>query len=319
VEIPSDAPRSKSRFVRILQFPMTRLILALGIVLGAAIGTGMGVNAGLSLLGEGNSAFKLIGALLIALVTGLAYAGYVWLIERRPVTELSPTNRLGDLGLGFALGAGLFAATIGIISLAGSYHFIGWNSWAVMIPVLAGALVSGVVEEIVMRGIVFRIAEEVIGSWWALLFSGLLFGFLHIWNPNASFVSSIAIALEAGVLLAAAYMATRSLWLPIGIHAAWNFAQGGVFGVTVSGGKVEGLLQGELTGPDLISGGRFGAEASVVAVTVCLIAGIGFCVMAIRKRRIVEPMWRGERAHVRVQNHQAPGNPFPRDVPPSAS
>jgi membrane protease YdiL (CAAX protease family) len=303
---------------KIVQFPLTRLILAPAIVVGAAIGTGIGVNQGLLLFGAGDPVLKLLGAAFVILVTGFAYAGYVRLIEQRRVGELSPFNRLGDLGIGFVLGAGLFATTIGIIALAGYYHITGRNNWTVMLSVLAGALISGAVEEIVMRGIVFRIAEEVIGSWWALLGSGLLFGFLHFWNPGASVVSSIAIALEAGVMLAAAYMVTRSLWFPIGIHAAWNFTQGGVFSVNVSGSKANGFLEGELSGPNWISGGPFGAEASVVAVTVCLIAGIALCGVAVRKGRVVEPMWRRARVGGCVQNTHAQCNPNRPDLPPAS-
>ncbi len=93
-----------------------------------------------------------------------------------------------------------------------------------------------------MRGVLFRIVEESLGSWIALALSAALFGALHAFNPGATLTSSIAIALEAGVLLAAVFMVTRRLWMVIGLHTAWNFTEGGVFGASVSGGDAHGML-----------------------------------------------------------------------------
>ena len=78
-------------------------------------------------------------------------------------------------------------------------------------------------------------------------------------DPSTWF-SAIAIMLEAGVLLGSAYFLTRRLWLPIGLHIGWNFTQGGVFGIAVSGHPSSGLLQAVLSGPTWLSGGAFGAN-----------------------------------------------------------
>ena len=114
-------------------------------------------------------------------------------------------------------------------------------------------------EELLFRGILFRWIEEFAGSWAALVMTSALFGLAHIFNPNATWFSSFAIAVEAGVVLGGAYMLTRSLWLPIGLHAAWNFTQGEVFDVPVSGSAVHGLVQARLSGPPLLSGGSIRA------------------------------------------------------------
>jgi uncharacterized protein len=153
-------------------------------------------------------------------------------------------------------------------------------------------------EEILMRGIVFRITEESLGTWLAFFISGLLFGLAHLANPNATLVAALSIALEAGVLLAVGYVITRRLWVSIGMHFAWNFALGGIFGVAVSGIEVRGLLKSTLTGPDLLSGGRFGPEASVLAVLVCTSMAIVLTVQAIRAGQIVRPFW--------TKRHQKP-------------
>jgi hypothetical protein len=85
-------------------------------------------------------------------------------------------------------------------------------------------------------------------------------------------VSTVAIALEAGALLGVTYAASRSLWLPMGLHFGWNFTEGGVFGTAVSGGQSHGLIESVLSGPTLVTGGAFGPEASVIALAVCLAA-----------------------------------------------
>jgi hypothetical protein len=124
-----------------------------------------------------------------------------------------------------------------------------------------------------------------------LLVTALLFGLAHRANPNATWFSSFAIAVEAGILLGGAYMLTRSLWLPIGLHAAWNFAEGYIFDVPVSGLPEQGLVTAKLSGPVLLSGGDFGLEASVIAVVIAGSAGAWFVWTAARRGQLVQPLW----------------------------
>jgi membrane protease YdiL (CAAX protease family) len=277
---------------KLIRFPLTRIILATILLLFAitaaqfgmiGIGRVLGLNLGLT---------SLLSGLAVAPVSLIIYRAYVRLIEARPLSELSPEGALAELGVGLLLGAGLFTAVIGVIWLLGSYRVTGFNGVEVLLAPLAVAVASGFGEEIIFRGVIFRITEESLGTWWALGISGLIFGLLHLGNPNATLWGGIAIALEAGILLAAAYMLTRRLWLAIGLHAAWNFTQGGIFGVNVSGFEFRGLLQSQLTGPELLSGGKLGAEGSVVAVLVCLAAGIYLIVRAVQKGHVVLPYWK---------------------------
>ena len=101
-------------------------------------------------------------------------------------------------------------------------------------------------------------------------------------------------------MLAAAYMLTRRLWLCIGIHIAWNFTEGGIFSVAVSGGNAQGLLQAKLTGADWLTGGAFGAEGSIVALAMCSAAGILLLFEAVRKGNVVQPFWSAKRSMARV-------------------
>ena len=91
----------------------------------------------------------------------------------------------------------------------------------------------------------------------------------------------------------AAYLLTRRLWLAIGIHAAWNFTQGWVFSIPVSGGDAPlGLLITRRIGPDWLTGGDFGLEASVVAILVATLAGVLMLRRALANGQVVAPKWR---------------------------
>jgi uncharacterized protein len=171
------------------------------------------------------------------------------------------------------------------------YQITGSNGWAAMLATVPGFVLFGVLEEVVMRGVVFRILEESLGSWIALAISAAIFGLLHLLNPGATLLNAAAVMVEAGVMLAAAYMLTRRLWFCIGIHIAWNFTEGGIFSAVVSGADTKGLLQAKLTGADWLTGGAFGAEGSVIAVTICATAGIVLVVQAVRKGNVVPPFW----------------------------
>jgi uncharacterized protein len=228
--------------------------------------------------------------ILVLLAVFIACTRYV---EARAVTELSPRGALRQIVAGFGLGALAFALVIGVLAALGLYHVTGHNGLALLWVPLAGSLVGAVFEELLFRGILFRITEDWLGSYWALAVSSLFFGCAHLLNPHATWLAAIAIMIEAGVFLGAAYMLTRRLWLPIGIHAGWNFNQGGLFGVPVSGLPSRGLLQATLSGgPVWLSGGEFGAESSVVAIVVCGGIGIALLLRARRLNHVVAPYWR---------------------------
>jgi len=141
---------------------------------------------------------------------------------------------------------------------------------------LLGAFVSGFVQELLFRAVIYRITEEWLGTWWALGISAILFGLIHLTSAGATIFSALAVALQAGILLAAAYALTHRLWLAFGIHMAWDFANDGIFGVGVAGQtgqSLHGLLQASLNGPKLLTGGALGVEASVITLVIMLIAG----------------------------------------------
>ena len=235
------------------------------------------------------------GTLVLAGGTIALYVGYVRWVERRQLDELAGDRAVPELAGGVALGAALFAATIGVLWVMGAATVVRVGDWEGAGRMAVVAIAAAILEEIVMRAILFRLVERSLGTWIALGVSAALFGALHGFNHGATLVSSVAIALEAGVLLAATLVMTRRLWLALGTHAAWNFTEGGVFGASVSGGTSHGLLASRFDGPPLLTGGAFGPEASIVAIAICLVAGVAMLVVAYRGGRFVAPRWRRAR------------------------
>jgi membrane protease YdiL (CAAX protease family) len=236
-------------------------------------------------------AFRIASSALGAAALLLVYWLLVRLMEHRPVRELKLSALPGALG-GIVIGLGLFVAVIGALWQLGYAH-VEQTPGQPLAAALNMAVLSGVGEELVFRGVLFRIFEEMFGSLVALIVSAAFFGLAHLGNPGATAMSGAAIMLEAGLLLAAFYMFARSLWLAMGVHAGWNFAEGGIFGGEVSGQKFHGLLHTTLTGPDLWSGGKFGAEGSIVAVAVCTAVALAVLTLAIRRGE-----WKGLRLAV---------------------
>jgi uncharacterized protein len=213
------------------------------------------------------------------------YALLVRLFEARWPSEARPRPRL--LAWGVLIGLCLFCAVYAVYVLTGVASYRGVRGFDGVGEVLLIAIVAGFGEEILFRGVVFRILEESLGSLPALILSAALFGLMHAGNPAATTFSSVAIALEAGGMLAAAYIWSRSLWLPIGIHLAWNFTQGGIFSQPISGNAATGLLDFPLSAQasPLVTGGAFGPEASIVSLAVCVSLGVVFLALAIRAGR----------------------------------
>jgi membrane protease YdiL (CAAX protease family) len=276
---------------RILLFPLTLLLIAAALLAGSAI-----------------AIFAILGALKVpigplareSVLAGCALFTFVVvgrLIERRTFAELGFGRGLArDMGIGLALGAGIISLVISLLALFGWYQVVGPGALAgagivTNLSVVLLFLLVALFEEVTFRGLLFRIVENGLGSWGALIVSAVFFGGAHLGNPGATLASSIAIALEAGVLLGAIYMATRSLWMVIGVHWAWNYFEGPVFGAQVSGYDIPSLLHSVTTGPVLWTGGAFGPEAGLFAVIIGGIVGAIFIWLSLRRGQVIAPMW----------------------------
>ncbi|WP_165188773.1 CPBP family intramembrane glutamic endopeptidase [Caulobacter soli] len=211
-----------------------------------------------------------LATLVICLAGFALYAGLVRLAEARWPSELALRPAATELAIGLAVGAAMLSVVVALLVASGLYEVTGprasspWN----MISV---GVVSGFMEELIFRAIVLRLLMRAFGIWPALALSAALFGALHLSNPNATPTAAIAIAVEAGLMLASFYLLTGRLWMSIGVHAAWNFTQGWIWGARVSGIPVKESLYlsaPRAGAPDWLSGGAFGPEASVPAMVV---------------------------------------------------
>ena len=276
--------------LRVLRFPLVLLVLEFFALTALAALASMAVRQWTAR----NTPLQVLGALGIAAVVALGYfAATRWLEGRRGGGELALEGAPRELGLGLASGFVLFSAVTGVVALLGGFEVLGMRGQGQLWSMLAMAIVSGMVEELLFRGVVLRHLEGLLGSWAALAITAALFGLAHFTNPHAGWFAALAIAMEAGILLGAAYYLTSRLWLAIGIHAAWNFTQGWVFSVPVSGSETPlGLLITRRAGPDWLTGGEFGLEASVVAMVLATLAGLLMLRRAATHDGLRPPLWR---------------------------
>jgi membrane protease YdiL (CAAX protease family) len=284
---PLEAPAWRRR---LLYSPVARIVL-FALVL-ATIGFALhGLLVLLGWTGEGVPRAQGLAGGFLQLVapTLVAYWVLVRWVERRRARELATPRLLRDIAVGVLAGLAYITSVVAVLWLLGAYTVVGTRSDVQFAgTLLVAGIGAGVAEEILFRGVLFRIVEEGLGTWAALLASALLFGFAHISNPGATVWSSVAIAIEAGLLLGMTYQVSRSLPLCMALHAAWNFSQGKVFGSAVSGlAMKDSWLVPRMSGPDWLTGGAFGLEASVVAATLGLLVSAWLVVLARRRGTLV--------------------------------
>ena len=279
---------------KILQFPLTRIVLAILFIVPVIFFMGFFTE---NL--HGVEKRDQLGALIVVAGQVISFLGlislsilYIYLIERRTAHEYSLSKSIPEWLYGASLGLLLIGLVALINFILGYYQVagIGWD--AGMLKWTFIFWTAAMVEEILLRAIIFRITEEYLGSWIAILIQAVLFGFMHAGNPDATLWSSIAITIEAGILLAAAFMLTRRIWFAFGLHFSWNWFQGVFFGVDVSGNEVEGILKSVVEGPAIITGGEFGFETSILALVFCTSTGIYLLYLAKKRGQFVLPFWK---------------------------
>jgi len=212
--------------------------------------------------------------------------------EKRKITELSIHNISKFLLVGLLLGLMLPSLAIFITYLRGEYMILSISSLTdvflrdLTISIAFGIL-TAIFEEVLFRGVLFRLIEEKLGSYFALIISSVIFGFGHLLNGNGSLFAVFALS-TISILITASYIYTRNLWFPIAIHFAWNFAQGDIFGTAVSGDPAStSIIVSKLEGSEWFTGGVWGIEASVQIVIFSWIAVAIFLVLSHRKKNIM--------------------------------
>ncbi|MCX4803871.1 CPBP family intramembrane metalloprotease [Streptomyces sp. NBC_01214] len=256
------------RFGRILRSPLGWTVTGL-----------LGVGLVASVTATGPGPVPVLGAAAAVAV----YALVMRRLAGRAAPEIARPGALREALLGGGIGLGFILVSLLLISLFGGYSF----SWAgkSLLPVVGSAVMvqigTAVTEELMFRGLFLQGLEQRWGSRIAIAVTAVFFGAAHLGGAGAGPWSALAIALQAGVMLGAAYLWRRSIWFVAGLHFAWNTVQQ-LAGVPVSGHTPEGLFTVEAHGSSLLTGGIFGLEASVVPILLSVLITVPMFVLARR-------------------------------------
>jgi len=199
-------------------------------------------------------------------------------IEHRPPALLGMNfwpSSVKEFLVGVSIGVANFSVVLVILALLGEVSMrwsgIAANDLDIFGFYFAVYLLFAMIEEVINRGYLFQTLCEGIGKAKAAVIISLIFSLIHIFNPEFSILAGVFLFVH-GLLYAIAYLKTRSLWTPIGLHIAWNFAQGPIAGMQVSGTSVESsFFLTEAGGPDVLTGGSFGIEGGLVAIIISVI------------------------------------------------
>jgi len=289
------APVRRSAWKDFLEFPITKIVLFFLISTILSI-PGLIPIAVAFALGKMSMSLLLFYIEIDAVAGALpAFLLLTLVLDKRPMGSYGFGGRSAsfkETAIGFLVGTGLMSLVFAVFVAGG---------WVRLSPVALSAVAQHIIsrdvffffvvalyEETVFRGYFFQTIEHRWGSGAALLSSMVVFGVLHIFNlgghpSSTAIIGGLFIGAEAGLLLAAAYMLMRRLWLPIGIHWAWNLFQGTVYGAPVSGLPIgPSVFKAQFHGPSWITGGVFGPEAGVPALIIGTITGLIFLRMAVR-------------------------------------
>jgi len=239
----------------------------------------------------------------------IATTGYIFLFriyDKRPIHELSASAFFNNATVGFLTGVALQSLFILVIYLTGTFLIVNINPVSTLISPFAFALTAGFVAEIIMIGIVFRLLEQQTGTVIALFIFIILFAILHINVKGATLISISATAMQAGLLLPAAYVYSRTLWLPIFLHFGWDFAEPGIFGgINPSASLTQGLLTSKIAGNSLFTGGETGPQDSLSSLLLCLLSGLIFLSLAKQKNNLIKPQWKTTATNKSICNSRA--------------
>jgi membrane protease YdiL (CAAX protease family) len=278
---------------KFLSFFLTKIIIGVSFIVGVVV---LVEWSGRSLLASTQFSENFRSIILAIAESALALWTYTFLFrvyEKRKIGELSTDAFRKNAVIGFTTGFVLQSIFILIIYLTGNYSVIRINQVSSLLPSFAAALTAGFVGEIVIRGIFFRLTEEKLGTVFALIICVLLFAIMHLNVKGASVLSVSSTAIEAGLLLSAGYIFSRSLWLPIFLHFAWDFAEPGVFGAINPGITLDqSLITSKIEGPLILTGGQQGPQTSIQSLILCTIASLIFLWMARKKNNFIKPFWR---------------------------
>jgi CAAX protease family protein len=278
---------------KVLHFFLTKIIIGIAVI-GGSVAVIQWVGS--SLLDKTSITDNIKNIIQAISNSAIALIAYIFLYkfyEKRKISELSASAFGKYAIIGFLIGFALQSLFILVIYIADGYSVIKINPLASVLSAFAFALTAGFVAEILIIGVFFRLVEEQLGTVIALFVITVLFGILHVNAPGATLLSIISTAIEAGLLIASVYVYTRSLWMVIFFHFAWDFAEPGIFGGINPGNNAnESLLTSRITGPAILTGGQTGPQNSLQALLICLFMALLLLWLAKRRNRLINPFWK---------------------------
>jgi membrane protease YdiL (CAAX protease family) len=220
------------------------------------------------------------------------YSLYTRFIEKRKAFEISGKQSIQELLTGVVISLGIIGGMVLLMAVLGYYRIDQTGSPMILLNGVFFFGMGAFIQVLAFRIVLFKLSEEILGTWMAFVLVAAIFSAVHLGNPDASLQSTIFFIL-GDILLAAAFIYTRRIWMVWGIHFGWNLFQDGVFGMPNSGiTDLPSWIQPNINGPEWITGGSIGVEMSVIATILSLIIGLLIVKKAIEKKQIVLPIWK---------------------------
>lgn len=225
-----------------------------------------------------NNSWVVILAGIVQSISMIFMAILWWkLLDKKPVRHMglnSLKKGYKDLAIGLLFGIISISAVTAVLLATGLASFSGELQRPNISPSLFTGLLTfvfvGVSEEVFSRGYCMTVLNQTGKPWVSVLVSSIIFSLMHSLNPNINLLAFTNIFL-VGVLFALMFIKSGSLWMPIGYHITWNYFQGNVFGLSVSGLKVNGLYKITTASDSILSGGKFGPEGGLVTTLILLL------------------------------------------------
>lgn len=273
---------------RVFYFPITRMILGIGICLGLFVGVQQFISK--PVLNSFLSTKPVVSTITNYISVGILLYGYYTLFkwyEKRKITELAVKNIGIELAGGFLFGFGVLALVVFILYANGNYHITAFSGFSFMLAPFSMLVVAALVEEIFFRLIIYRIFENWLGTFAALFIISFAFEIPHLFNSNSTILSFI-LGLIFGFTHGIMYTYTKRIWLPFAFHLGWNFAQP-FFGSNLSGLEDVGtIFKSAFNGPQILTGTAYGIEDSVISIILLSIIAIVFLHLSIKEGKIVK-------------------------------
>lgn len=285
--------RPKTLGGRIIQFPLTRIVLSLLFIAPiSVINNLLAINIIETLPQPYSTILQNITSVIYFFLFLYAYRLYTKYIEKREAYEISRDNSLKEIGFGFLISSLMVAVIVILLTILSFYRIDDFNDESIIINAFILFGMGAFVQELLVRGILFRIVEEILGSWITIIVVTSTFGLIHIFNENATPFTIVSLIIS-DILYCAAFIYTKRIWMVWGLHFGWNFFQDGIFGMPNSGiSNLPSWINSSVNGPEWITGGSWGIEASLFSILLSIILGIVILKKAWDKELFVSPYWK---------------------------